>query len=302
MKGIYILIFILKVFTSFSQGPFDTLDLIKIKDLLFIENVKKNAIKEFGFELKGDFYCKWKENNEPYFLMYVSRADTVACAPNTGGMDKGIPYAYLKDEKDYTIFSGMQVRMGMQPFLYKGYANATTEMNDRFVSYDDPAKCFIIYHELLHNYVSQNNLKIPYDIHEALCDVVGNYGALYYAQNYLKMDIGLTQEEIDICERIYECVNESLISITPRNKNVALEHSGCFNKIQNSLRSAGTFQHDRFSYEVNNGFLLKVSNYSRNYFLLKRVLQKQGSIFKLLEIIKANSGKNDYLLYLEQFT
>ncbi len=270
-------------------------------DSLFIVNVKKYSFKEFGTELKGDFYTKWKTNEDPYYVLFISRSDTVLYAPNYTRSGQ-YPLVYCKSESDADWQGTLWRKNGYHTFTYKTYANSSTELTSHFLSYSNEAKCFIIFHELLHNYIHQQKIKIPYEFHEALGDVVGNYGALSYAKLTLRTDINSIYKQIDLNEKIYECLNGYIAKITPSCTNIPTLNTDCYRDVQLLLEGGDTFQKDRFANGLNNAYLLKNMNYCKNYFLLKRVLLKQGSIMKLLEIIKTlPESPSDCVQYLEAF-
>ena len=271
-------------------------------DSLFITRVKKYCSKEFGYQLKGDFYTNWKENNNPYYSLFVSAADTVQCPPDYANTKYGSPFIDYESEGAADWAGSFWRDRGYHAFVYKTYANSSTQLTPQFLDYSNEAKCFIIFHELLHNYVSQLKIKIPYEFHEALGDVVGNYCTLNFCTLFLSMDLRLVHRQIELNEKIYECLNKYIPKITKSEKNISGLNASCQKEVTELLGSGNNFQTDRFANSGNNGFLLKNMNYCKNYFLLKRVLLKQGSVFKLLEIMKSMPKTPEAcVLYLESF-
>jgi hypothetical protein len=176
---------------------------------------------------------------------------------------------------------------GYHVFCYKSYANSQAMWNKRFISYSHEAISFIMLHEFVHHFVFFNNLKIPYEFHEALADVVGNYGTLEFSRETDFLNIDSVQQQIKINEDIYELMNSTIdkININPSDKPII--HHNCHTTISELLLKGNLFQRDRFEFPVNNAFLLKNSYYSKNYFLLKKVYEKQRSIKALLKILKS---------------
>ena len=304
MKKWLAILYIFSALSSFGQKAFFLKPNAKEAadpDSLFIAAVKKYFFKETGLELSGNLYTNRKANENPSYVLYVSEPDTVQC--NALHSTWKYPFEYHDTEEQADWMKNQWRMKGYQAFVYKTYATSSTLLTNRFLSYSNEEKCFIIFHELMHNYIDQSKMKVPYDINEALSDVVGNYGSLNYTRFNLKTDLSTVYSQIDLTEKIYECLNNCIFKINKHTQNVSELHSNCSIELQALLKDANSFYQDRFNYPVNNGYLLKNSSYCRNYFLLKRVLLKQGSIMKVIEIIKTIPKKReDYIKYLEKFT
>jgi hypothetical protein len=276
-------------------------------DSLFIENVKSFVFKEFDLILKGEFYTSWAKDNNPEIVFWVSLSDKVQEPEefrNASFSD------YNKDLLRARIAETDFIQRGYSAFIYKTYATGLTYLNQRFVNYSSEAISFIIFHELLHNYIIQQNIRIPYVFIEAACDVVGNCGALNYSMSGMtdKVSTSKVQKQTLLNENIYKLFNFYIDSINQRNKLEEIKNlcDRCNSSLHQFLTNGDDFQKDRFDYKVNNAYLLKNSNYCRKYFLLKRVLFKAGSIKNFLEIIKdipleMNWGERYLEEYLNQF-
>lgn len=271
------------------------------EEFAFLEFVKKYTWKEFGTQLHGSFYTEWKHADEPYYYVYVSRRDTVASPESLS--NSGTFYMSCRDETEGKCKAALWESQGYDAFLYKSYATSGARLNSRLLSYPREAICFIIFHELLHNYIAQKNMRIPYDFHEALGDVIGNYLTLKMAETFLNLDLAGVHKEIAINEQIYACMNNYISLIRPIEKNIPQILASCHAEIEQLLLSANHFQKDRFANSGSNGFLLKNSNYCRNYFLLKEVLLKQQSVRKLLEIVaKMPADAKLCAAYLQEYS
>ncbi len=250
--------------------------------LKFIEKVKQFAFKEIGVHLKGDFYTKSMEMDKPYVYLYVSLPDKIKTPPGYSDL-----YFCNTDEMFAGRKSDSLKLKGYQTFCYKTYANSSAMLNKRFLSYPLEAESFIIFHELIHNYLSQQEIKIPYDFNEALCDVIGNYGTLDFFKTNKQLDLNAAKQQLEHNENIYWCLNKYISKINEKPGKVIVLNNQCDRMMKTILKECNTFQNDRFNFTVNNAYLLKNQYYCKNYFLLKKVLMKQKSIKDFLEIIKA---------------
>ena len=264
-------------------------------DSLIIDNIKRFVFKEIGVELEGNFYTEMKSSDDPYYYLYVSMSDRIA-----------VPWEFLKayqycESKEAAYQKAYDnANKGYVTFVYYGRANSGTELTKTLLSYRKESLCFTIFHELMHNYKKQMNLDIPYDFEEALCDVVGNYGAMKYAKEMQITDFNITKKQTKLNEDIYECMNYYISKINKEHKHIPELNLKCGKEVKKLLLKGDSFQKDRFDFEVNNAYLLKNSYYCKNYFLLKKVFLKQKSIRDFLELIKTMPDNSiDCIKYLE---
>ncbi len=256
--------------------------------LQFVEQVKTFAYKEIGIELKGDLFTKSMEVDKPYLYVYVSKPDKIECPKECYNFISCNTDQELADQKSKEF----QLK-GYQTFCYKTYANSSAMLNKRFFQYPKEAESFIIFHELIHNYISQLEIKIPYDFNEALCDVIGNYGTVSFFKSDRILDATTAVMQLKHNENIYWCLNKYMSKINAKPTKAVSLNNSCNNMIKTILTECNLFQNDRFNFTVNNAYLLKNQYYSKNYFLLKKVLLKQKSIKDFLEIIKSVPADSD---------
>lgn len=252
-------------------------------DSIFFDNVKRFAFKEMGDTVDADLFTKWKADDNPYYYLYLSDIDKV----HNGRVGTEDPYIYCSSEKE-ALDKGNNFNSNYTTyFIYKAYMNSDALLNKRFISYRRESQAFIIFHELTHNFIIENKLDFPYEFNEALCDVVGNYGALKYAQSTKNINLKITQNQLQLNEKIYECLNTyiDLINAKPDRSKLPFYEIECHDKMKELLKNSDGFQKDRFDDYVTTGYLLKNYYYCHNYFLIKKVFQKQGSIKGLLEVI-----------------
>lgn len=290
---------ILLLLLSLSNNILNAAD----KDSLRIADIKRFIYKQFGTDLNSNLYTKYDEENKPIRLIYVSLADKVKVAPGLGDDVSYVPNGiYVRDENAAQNKINRYEAMGYHTFYYKTFGCGNCDLTERFLSYPDEAKSFILYHELTHNFIFHEHLKIPYEFNEALADVMGNYGTLEYAGNTLNIDISLAKRQIELNENIYRYLNLYIDKINKHPRKAVKLDSRCEKKIKPLINKGNLYQKDRFDYKVNNAYLLKNQNYSKYYFLIKKVYLKQGTIRKLLEIMKAAPENSDDIeKYLQKF-
>ena len=278
---------------------FISLQLFADNDSLFIADVKQFVFKEIGMNFKGDFFTEWNTSDQPYYYLYVSLPDKVEKPKEFSSS-----FTYCRqDERCIRTGEKEFQAQGYQTFCYKTYANSGTSLNKRFISYSPETKSFIIFHELIHNYISQKGIEMPYEFNEALSDVIGNYGTLKYFRDNNRTDLVAAENQIRRNEKIYSYMNSAIKKINRHPEKKIRYYTKCREKIHVVIKNATQFQNDRFNYEVNNAFLLKNLYYCKNYFLLKKVFLRQKSIKDFLEIIQHIPGeKEDCIKYLQKFT
>jgi len=268
-------------------------------DSIFISGVKNFVNREIGINLKSDLYTAYDSSNLPMYYVYISRADRIAKPDELNSF-----FIYCGHSETHALsIDSFYSSKGCQAFCYHAYANSSTVINERFMSYPEEARVFIMIHELMHNYIEEMKLKIPYEFNEALSDVVGNFGAMKYARETNKLTNASWELQTTLNEKVYSCLNKFIRKINRRPARQAKYFKSCREKLNTQLKNGNTFQRDRFNYDVNNAFLLKNSFYSKNYFLLKKVMIRQGTILKFLEVIKGMpSDKDAATRYLEKYS
>jgi len=266
--------------------------------LTFTERIKKFAYHEMGTELNGDLFTKTMETDKPYIYLYISKPDKIQCPEGFGS------FVYCNTDEDLAKRkSDTLCQLGYQTFCYKTYANSAAMLNQRYYMYAKESESFIVFHELMHNYIAQLELKIPYEFNEALCDVMGNYGTMHFFEANKELNLSAAKNQLDHNENIYWCLNKYIDKINANPKKAVQLNQQCDRMIKTILTECNLFQNDRFNFAVNNAYLLKNEYYCKNYFLLKKVLLKQKAIKDFLEIIKsAPASALEYQKYLLKYT
>ncbi len=265
----------------------------QIYDSVFFDNVKEYVFHQFGDGFHGNYYTKWDSDELPYYIVFASRSDSIA-----------VP-AELKDKVSYdglyfwhnsgradSAYSSLKNK-GYPAFIYKTWGMSNTRLSYHLVSYPKEAISFVIFHELMHNYIFGYAPRLPYEFNEAVSDILGNYGTMSFATWNLSSWQQKAREQLKLNESLYEVMDTAITKINKKTLNADSIISECNKKLKPLIAKGNSFQRDRFDFEVNNAYLLKNSNYCVNYFLLKEVYLKQKNIYDFLQIIRQLHGDPD---------
>jgi hypothetical protein len=245
-------------------------------DTILIRDLKDFFYKETHYVLKGDFFTKWDYSDD--FRLFVSPSDRIDDYEENKEYTETIDYDTLKYDPSYDTL------------YYDVPADAGCKLRPEFNKYSNEGLAFIIFHELMHNFIRQKQIKIPYVFEEAISDIMGNYCTLDFAKSDHRIKIKSAQKQILTNDSLYVTINRCISAIDDHPEMIAIEHSRCEERLRQLLEKANEFQKFRFGYKVNNGFLLKCRNYSWNYFLFEKIFLEQHSIFDFVQVIYQLSG------------
>src|SRR5687768_7114097 len=191
-------IFSILIFVSLDAGATNN-------DSIFINSVKSFIVARTGFRLDVTFYGYWSNSEKPYITLFMSKNDTIKSSEK-------YPYILFGIEEDRAKKRALRYEaQGHQTFIYKTYANAEAAINQRFISYSNESKCFIMLHESIHHYVRDLRLGIPYEFEEALGDVIGHYGAIEFFMMYDKSLVKNAKNQRLRNEKIYKAINKTTV-------------------------------------------------------------------------------------------
>jgi hypothetical protein len=250
------------------------------RDSVLIDAVKKFIVSESQFKLGKRFYTRWSKTNKPYINLYISSSDKVESPINVTYTGFGTNEEAAHEQ------AAKHEALGHHAFVYKTYATSSAELNERFLSYPEEAKYFIILHEFIHHFMSDLRSRIPYDFEEAIGDVVGNYGAIEFMQQLDDANLKSIHKQKLRNERLYKVINKTTEVINRKPGKANELNLKCQKRIERVLAHGDQFQKDRFGYPVNNAYLLKNRFYSENYFALRKLYKKTGTLKDFLDIIK----------------
>jgi predicted aminopeptidase len=228
-----------------------------------------------------NLYTRWVKGDKPLIYLFVSRRDSVQCSGRNNYFDfyDTAEFAARRKAAEYS-------QQGSDTFCYRTYGNAQAFLSRRLLSYPDEAIAFVVFHELTHNFFLRNGIRLAYGFEEAICDVIGNYGALEYAVKTSCVDRTMITIQIQVNESIYEHMNRSMLQVSLDPQSAGDVHSGYRLFLDSIMPGCNMFQEDRFNYPVNNAYFLKNRNYSQFYFLVRDLYLKQASLGAFLEVIK----------------
>lgn len=273
------------------------------RDSLFIADLKRFIYKEFGTDLNSKIYTEFDEEDKQQIMVLVSLPNKIEIPQELRNKETFRCNAiWIYDEYEANRKASNYIAMGYHVSCFKVLGTPKADLTERFLSYNNEAKSYILFHELTHVYVNKF-LDIPYEFNESLADVIGNYGTLLYSQTMLNINITQAKRQIEIKEKLYMYINLYSDKINKHPRKAVKLDSKCQKKLKPLIRKGDLLIKESFNHKVNNAFLLQKRNYSKYYFLLKDVYLKQGSsIRKLLEIMKdAPKETDDIINYLKKF-
>jgi hypothetical protein len=240
-------------------------------DTILVRDLKNFFFKETGCVLKGDFFSKWDRSDD--FILFVSPSDKIGNPEEKKKYTRTINNDTLKENPSYDTLT------------YDVPADAACKLRPEFSTYSSDGLAFVIFHELMHNFIGQKHIKIPYAFEEAICDIIGNYCTLEFAKSDSRITKKSARHQIITNDSLYAAINRCISVIADHPEMLAVEHAKCEESIRQILENGNEFQKFRFGYKVNNGFLLKCRNYSWNYFLFQKIFLKQSSMSDFINTI-----------------
>jgi hypothetical protein len=248
--------------------------------------------------LDKKLFTQWSQSTKPLTYVFTSLPYRVE-----GPADLNSIYQLISSNKKQVSDYEFEYRKrGYSVFLYEVYANASANLNDHLFTYSTENFCFIVFHELLHNYFMQQHIDIPYEVNEAASDIIGNYMTLNFAKINNQISYDSTLNMIHLNEKTYEIINKYVKLINEEIDAAEELCDKCNNEIYLLTKDYDTFQKDRFYHAVNTAFLLKNNYYSKYYFLVKKVYEKSKSVKEFIEILnKIPEDINDCEKYLKEY-
>ena len=269
---------------------------VHASDSTLINRLEDYILAESGYKTRDHFFKTWSEGGKPAVVVYVTSKNSVG----TFGQDKSMVIGCGYNEEHAKNVARRYDSLGYHTLIYKTYGTGRTELSPRFMSYSAESKSFIVLHEFIHHYTIDKKLNLPAEYHEALGDILGNYGTIEFADRSTHVSKGRAKAQRTRNERLYSAINKSIEKINTDSTQVDEVNSWCQRRIDRILKD-DLFQNDRFNYKVNNAYLFRYRSYTEKYFVLKKVLKKQKSIHGLLSIIeKAPSNANGFEKYLQE--
>lgn len=266
---------------AYSKGKND----IEIKRKL-LRDIQVFFQAKMNFTVRN-FYNNFARNNQMTKYLYISEPNTIKKTQNFS------KYIYYGNSSEKATKKKKELdSLGYHTLLYKTAGTMLTLLTDRLLSYSMESISFIAFHELTHKFIKANT-KIPYEIEEAVCDVVANYETLDFSNNYRNLNTKKVKYQLETIEKIKKTINRFYSHINSHKDNYDV-YKTCENEVFDLIQDKSLFLKDRYQYPVNNAYFLRTKSYSSNYFTVKKLLQKNGNTRAFLEsIIRLPNDYND---------
>ncbi|MEW6468608.1 MAG: hypothetical protein AB1458_06770 [Bacteroidota bacterium] len=252
---------------------------IKFK-VQFIHQLGQIARDELGFKIDSNFYKSWQEKDDYYYYIYCSSPDSICNVLKS-------PYEYLgTDEEKAKKKKQHYDSLNYQVMVYKTAGTSAARLNKALLSYPYETISFIVFHEAFHQHASATGRKLPYEMEEAACDILGNYITQMLEKRFSQYSRKEAKNLVSLHENLYATINkyDSMICMTKGNVPTGL-YTFCYDDIQKLLKKSSQFQQDRFSYPVNNAYFVRYRYYASNYFLLKKLYVKYNDPKKFVDVM-----------------
>lgn len=234
-----------------------------------IDTIKSYCRKEINMQLGAYFYTQWEIQQGMLHFVYVSEAD---CVNVPTGM-RDFMYFGTDAKAAWLAADNLQAK-GLHTMVYLSAGTSATRLNETLMSYPMDAIALIVFHEALHVHFRLKGVKIPLAIEEAASDVLSRY----VTRDFQKSTKSISRKDLKrttrIMEYIYRVINKSIEDLVCHSTQQTIIYNKCYKKIQRALRKSNNYQKKRFSYAVNNAFLIRNSFYSQYYFLLKDLYKR----------------------------
>jgi hypothetical protein len=265
----------------------------RASDSTLINGLKGYILAESGYKTRDQFFNTWSEGGKPAVVVYVSSKSSVG----TFGHDKSRIIGCEYNEERAKNVARSYDSLGYHTLIYKTYGTGRTELSPRFMSYSPESKSFIVLHEFIHHYTIDKRLNLPPEYHEALGDILGNYGTIEFADRSTYVSKKGAKSQRARNEGFYSAINKSIERINNDSTQVEKVNAWCQRRVNRILKD-DLFQSDRFDYKVNNAYLFRYRSYTEKYFVLKKVLKQQKSIRGFLTTIEKAANSNNFEKYL----
>ncbi|MFN0200061.1 MAG: hypothetical protein ACKVTZ_00990 [Bacteroidia bacterium] len=247
----------------------------------FIAKISLFAQEQLGLQVGDNFYQEWAEDNKLNCFLYVSLPDKIASPPNFPD------YLYFARDESAAQQKQAELReMGYHTLLYKTAGTSQTELSNELLSYSYEALAFVVLHEAFHAHLENLGHEIPYEIEEAFADVIGNWGAIAFAQTTGHLDENKAIAHKNLNERIYKCIIHSKEKIQYNNLLLSAEVTQtCENQLGELLKEGSVFHKNRYLYTVNNAYFLRNQFYTDYYFQLYCFFRNKKSLTQTIPLI-----------------
>lgn len=271
-------------------------DLIWAKDsetnkrILFINSLIDYGREHLEMDLKESFYQGWSEDEDLNYYLYLSHTDRIESPKGVKnylvfGTDKE---AALKQQKEY-------INQGYHTLLYTRNGKHDHKLTNVLLSYSKEATAFDIYHEATHVHLHKHG-KLSPNIEEAACDVMGAFGAKFYAERNEDVSLKKVAKQNSVLEKANKEILKYAALISDDQTENNKVHLKLENKIFKLFSKSDQFFKNRFIHPVNNAYLLMALKYAKHYSLLKDVAIQDKYISTFLYTLESLPKKEEKAL------
>lgn len=256
------------------------------KKINFIKNLVDYGREHLELDIKEKFFTNWSEDEEINYFLYLSSTTKIE-AP------KGIKnYLYFGNDKNLAYKTQREyIEKGFHSLLYTRTGKHKPELTNNLLSYSNEAIAFNVYHEAMHMHIKKH-AKISTKLEEASCDIIGTFGANFYAERNKGIDIKLVKRQNTTLEKANKEINKFAALISDNKQANDKIHRNLERKLFKLFKDGDSFFKNRFIHPVNNAYLLMMLNYCSYYELMKQVAIKDVHINTFLSTLE-NLPKNE---------
>jgi hypothetical protein len=271
---------LLSIFSQ-SAAHAQTLDTALIKDL------KNFFFDRTGYTPERNVFTEW--NREPDYILFISYPDRLERPTD---LSRDIVIINYKDSNAIQRALEKCDSLGFHTMLYDVPADALGKLRPEFPHYSNEGLAFLIFHELMHNFIRGNHYGMPYLFEEAICDVMGEFATIEFGKQDARINPVKALMQVKVNDSVYSAANRAIRLIADFPERTPEIGRECDSLIKGYLEQANNFQSFRFGYNANNAFLLKTRNYSWNYFICKQFFFEMPSVAAFSQAVCEISDEN----------
>lgn len=248
-----------------------------------IAKLKSFAQDELAIQLKEKFYTEWEEKESFNQYLYVSLADKIQIP------DGLPPYMHFGTDVEKATKKKAELdEKGYHTLLYQTAGTSAAHLTRILLSYPFESLAFVVLHEAFHVNLDKVKKNIPYEIEEAFCDVVGNCGAILFAQNAGAgiLETAKAEHHKNLNEQIYKCIlhHKQLIMVSAAADFPQI-YKNCEEALKKLLPVGNDFFKNRYVYPINNAFFIRNYYYTEHYFSLARLVNKKRNLRDAIQFV-----------------
>ncbi|MBK9283874.1 MAG: hypothetical protein IPM51_06080 [Sphingobacteriaceae bacterium] len=245
------------------------------------------GLKEFystktAFKLNDSLYTKWSaQKNAPFCYVYVSKKNQVQNV-----FSAAFIYCGTDSSKSFSTSKSYE-KIGYSTFNYKTFGTSEALITENLMSFPSESASFIVMHELTHNYIKDNQLKIPYVLNEAMCEVLGIYFCgEFFSIKQNQYNINKFKSDTMALKQIYRLINSTVLKINADSMHCNQYCEQAEKEINKITVNLDQFYKGRFNYPVNTAYLLKNQNYSTYFFDIEKLFLSNKNFSNFIHEVK----------------